>query len=186
MSNEKERFIERIEKSTQTTFDHIIRLVDESKLVKHSDIRTFISEKLGLTYGDANTLTHYVLKSDGQSLAEGKSLDQILDEIYSDKKSELLPIHHKIMSLVDSFGSFELIPKKGYLSLKQKRQFIMIGPKSNTRIEIGINLRDLLENDRFIPQPKGSMCQYIVKISNIDDVNNELIDILRLAYEQSK
>lgn len=186
MSNEKERFIERIEKSTQTTFDHITRLVDESKLVKHSDIRTFISEKLGLTYGDANTLTHYVLKSDGQSLAEGKSFDQILDEIYSDKKSELLPIHHKIMSLVESFGSFEVIPKKGYLSLKQKRQFMMIGPKSNTRIEIGINLRDLLENDRFIPQPKGSMCQYIVKISNIDDVNNELIEVLRLAYEQSK
>ena len=186
MSNEKERFIERIEKSTQTTFENITRLVDESKLVKHSDIRTFISEKLGLTYGDANTLTHYVLKSDGQSLAEGKSSDQILDEIYSDKKSELLPIHHKIMSLVDSFGSFELIPKKGYLSLKQKRQFMMIGPKSNTRIEIGINLKDLLENDRFIPQPKGSMCQYIVKISNIDDVNNELIEILRLAYEQSK
>ena len=186
MSNEKERFIERIEKSTQTTFENITRLVDESKLVKHSDIRTFISEKLGLTYGDANTLTHYVLKSDGQSLVEGKSFDQILDEIYSDKKSELLPIHHKIMSLVESFGSFEVIPKKGYLSLKQKRQFMMIGPKSNTRIEIGINLKDLLENDRFIPQPKGSMCQYIVKISNIDDVNNELIDILRLAYEQSK
>ena len=186
MSNEKERFIHRIEQTTKTTFEDITRLVDESKLVKHSDIRTFISEKLGLTYGDANTLTHYVLKSDGQSLVEGKSFDQILDEIYSDKKSELLPIHHKIMSLVESFGSFEVIPKKGYLSLKQKRQFMMIGPKSNTRIEIGINLKDLLENDRFIPQPKGSMCQYIVKISNIDDVNNELIEILRLAYEQSK
>lgn len=186
MSNEKERFIHRIEQSTSTTFKNITRLVEDSKLFKHSEIRTFISEKLGLTYGDANTLTHYVLKSDGQSLAEGKSFDQILDEIYSDKKSELLPIHHKIMSLVESFGSFEVIPKKGYLSLKQKRQFMMIGPKSNTRIEIGINLKDLLENDRFIPQPKGSMCQYIVKISNIDDVNNELIDILRLAYEQSK
>ncbi len=185
MSNEKERFIHRIEQTTKTTFEDITRLVDESKLVKHSDIRTFISEKLGLTYGDANTLTHYVLKSDGQSLVEGKSFDQILDEIYSDKKSELLPIHHKIMSLVESFGSFEVIPKKGYLSLKQKRQFMMIGPKSNTRIEIGINLKDLLENDRFIPQPKGSMCQYIVKISNIDDVNNELIEILRLAYDQS-
>ena len=81
MSNEKERFIHRIEQTTKTTFEDITRLVDESKLVKHSDIRTFISEKLGLTYGDANTLTHYVLKSDGQSLVEGKSFDQILDEI---------------------------------------------------------------------------------------------------------
>ena len=185
MSNEKERFIHRIEQSTKTTFENITRLVEDSKLVKHSDIRTFISEKLGLTYGDANTLTHYVLKSDGQSLAEGKSFDQILDEIYSDKKHDLLPIHNRIMNYIETFGSFEIIPKKGYLSLKQKRQFMMIGPKSNTRIEIGINLKDLINNDRFIPQPKGSMCQYIVKISNIDDVNNELIEILRLAYDQS-
>ena len=46
MSNEKERFIHRIEQSTKTTFENITRLVEDSKLVKHSDIRTFISEKL--------------------------------------------------------------------------------------------------------------------------------------------
>jgi hypothetical protein len=62
---------------------------------------------------------------------------------------------------------------------------MMIGPKSNTRIEIGINLKDLINNDRFIPQPKGSMCQYIVKISNIDEVDRELLSVLKKAYDQS-
>lgn len=185
MSNEKERFINRIELSTNTTFESITNLVDGSKLIKHSEIRSFLSEKLGLTYGDANTLTHYVLKSDGVSLAEGKSHNQIVSEIYSDKKNVLLPIHETIMSQVELFGDFEIIPKKGYLSLKQKRQFMMIGPKSNTRIEIGINLKDLINNDRFIPQPKGSMCQYIVKISNIDEVDRELLSVLKKAYDQS-
>jgi len=79
-----------------------------------------------------------------------------------------------------------LFQKKGYLSLKCKRQFMMIGPKTNTRIEIGINIKDELNNELFIPQPKGSMCQYIVKISNIEDVNDEIINVLRLAYNQSK
>jgi len=185
MSNEKERFLHRIELSANTTFESITKLVDGSKLVKHSKIRSFLSEELGLTYGDANTLTHYVLKSDGVSLAEGKSHDQIVSEIYCDKKSDLLPIHEAIMNQVELFGDFEIIPKKGYLSLKQKRQFMMIGPKSSTRIEIGINLKDLINNDRFIPQQKGSMCQYIVKVSDISEVNNELMDVLRKAFDQS-
>jgi len=185
MNNEKERFIKKIEQYTNSSFEDIVEFVKEYKLIKHSDVRTHLSEKLNLTYGDANTLTHYVLKSDGESLAEGKSLSQILDDIYSDKKRELLPIHHKIMNLVESFGSFETIPKKGYLSLKRKRQFMMIGPKTNTRLEIGINLKDVLNSEIFIPQPKGSMCQYIVRLSSVEEVNDEIINVIKLAYNQS-
>jgi len=186
MANEKERFIDRITQFTHKTLDEINQIINESNLTKHSEIRSYLSEKLNLTYGDANTLTHYALKTDGVSMAEGKSLDEILSEIYCDKKSDLLVIHEEIMNHVNTFGDFEIIPKKGYLSLKCKRQFMMIGPKTNTRIEIGINIKDELNNELFIPQPKGSMCQYIVKISNIEDVNDEIINVLKLAYNQSK
>lgn len=185
MSNEKERFVERIEHTTQRTIDEITKLVMDSHLTKHSEIRSFIIEKLNLTYGDANTLTHYVLKSDGQSLAEGKTLDQVLEEIYSDKKHDLLKIHQSIMKHVKAFGDFELLPKKGYFSLKRKRQFMMIGPKSNSRIELGINLKSEIKQDRFIPQPKGSMCQYLVRLSSINEVDNELIEVLKQAYNES-
>lgn len=186
MANEKERFLDRITQSTHKTLDEINQIVNESNLTKHSEIRTYLMDKLNLTYGDANTLTHYALKTDGVSMAEGKSFEVILSEIYSDKKSELLVIHTAIMNYVNSFGDFEIIPKKGYLSLKCKRQFMMIGPKTNTRLEIGINIKDELNNELFIPQPKGSMCQYIVRLSSVEEVNEEIINVLKLAYHQSK
>lgn len=186
MNDQKERFIARIQKSTNQSLDDITKLVEESKLIKHSDVRTFLSEQLHLTYGDANTLAHYVLKSDGESMAEGKSLDEVIDEIYQDKKSGLKPIHTVIMDQIHTFGNFDIIPKKGYISLKRKRQFAMIGPKSSTRIELGINLKLEINQERFKVQPQGSMCQYIVNLTSLEDVDEELLNILRLAFEHAE
>lgn len=62
----------------------------------------------------------------------------------------------------------------------------MIGPKSSTRIEVGINLKSDLVNSRFIAQPKGSMCQYIANVISIEDINDELISTIKQAYEQSE
>jgi len=118
MANEKERFIDRITQFTHKTLDEINQIINESNLTKHSEIRSYLSEKLNLTYGDANTLTHYALKTDGVSMAEGKSLDEILSEIYCDKKGDLLVIHKEIMNHVNSFGDFEIIPKKRILKFK--------------------------------------------------------------------
>ena len=100
----------------------------------------------------------YILQSDGQRLAEGKSDDQVLDEIYSGAKAPMRSIHEKLMKEISKFGDFEIAPKMGYVSLRRKKQFAMIGPKTNTRFEVGINARDLKKNARLLEQPKGSMC----------------------------
>lgn len=186
MSDERKRFIDRIQLTTGYTIEKITQLVVLSNLEKHSEVRSLLIEELKLTYGDANTLTHYIMKTDGQSLSEGKDLKQVIDEIYSDKKIGLRPIHDLLMNQIILFGPFEIIPKKGYISLKRKRQFAMIGPKSSSRIEIGINLKSDLDNSRFIAQPKGSMCQYIVNVTSIEDVDDKLISTIKQAYEQSE
>lgn len=186
MSDERTRFIERIQLTTRYTMEKITQLVVLSKLEKHSEVRTLLSEELKLTYGDANTLTHYVMKTDGQSLAEGKDLEQVIVEIYSDRKIGLKSIHDLLMNQIILFGPFETIPKKGYISLKRRRQFAMIGPKSSTRIEIGINLKNDLRDNRFMAQPKGSMCQYIVNVTSIEDIDDELISTIKQAYDLSE
>ncbi len=93
-----------------------------------------------------------------------------MDEIYAGPKAAFRPIHEKLMGEINKFGEFEIAPKKGYVSLRRKRQFAMLGPKTNTRFEVGINARDLKTNARLLEQPKGSMCNYIVQVTDVKEV----------------
>ena len=186
MDDAAERFMGKITEITGKTREEITRLYEQSALVKHSEIRALFMDKLLLSYGFANTLAHVIAGTDGASLAEGKDMQTLLDEIYSGKKAPFRPIHDLIMSEIEEFGPFETEPKKGYISLKRKRQFAMIGPKTNTRMEIGINLKDHAGTARLLEQPKGSMCRLIVNVESMDDVDHELIGWIKAGYEQAQ
>jgi hypothetical protein len=142
-----------------------------------------LKTKLGLGHGDANTLVHVVLKSDGTRAAQGKSTDTVLDEIYTGAKAGFRPIHEKLMRAIGEFGEFEIAPKKGYVSLRRKKQFAMIGPKTNTRFEVGINAQGFKKHTRLAEQPKGSMCNYIVSLTDAKEVDAELIAWIKLAFD---
>jgi hypothetical protein len=175
--------LDNIQKKTGKSLDELAAIVKKSGLTKHGEIRDYLKRELSLGHGDANTLVHAVLQSDGGRAAEGKSTDQVLDKIYSGAKAHMRPIHERLMKEIDQFGDFEIAPKKGYVSLRRKKQFAMIGPKTNTRCEEGINAKDLKKNARLLEQPKGSMCNYIVNVTGPQEVDSELVAWLKSAYE---
>lgn len=176
-----------IQKKTGRSLDDLTALIQSSGLSKHAEIRAMLIQSLGLGYGDANALVHHALKSDGQRAAEEKGLsaDAVLDEIYAGPKAALRPIHERLMAHIQTFGDFETAPKKGYVSLRRKKQFAMLGPKTNTRFELGLNGKDLPADERLTAQPAGSMCNYIVKLSSADEVTNEIIAWVRQAYDSA-
>lgn len=175
--------IDNIQKKTGRTLDELAAIAKKSGLSKHGELRDMFKEKLGLGHGDANALVHAVFESDGTRAAEGKSEDAVLDEIYSGAKVAFRPIHDTLMKHIDRFGEYEVVPKKGYVSLRRKKQFAMIGPKTNTRFEVGINAKDFKKNARLSEQPKGSMCNYIVSLTEPREVDSELVTWLKSAYE---
>jgi Domain of unknown function (DUF5655)/Domain of unknown function (DUF4287) len=176
--------ITNIQKKTGKSLEELNKMIAASGLEKHGEIRSMLIEKLGLGYGDANSLVHYLRKSDGESAAREKGLTEfdVLDDIYKGPKASLRQIHTKIMDTLHTFGEFEIAPKKGYVSLRRKKQFAMVGPGSSSRVDLGINHKNLPQNPRLLAQPAGSMCQYIVRLTSPDEVDAELIAWLKNAY----
>ncbi len=174
-----------IEKKTQKSLAELTRAVQGCGASKHGEIRSWLMETYGLGHGDANTLTHIALKSDGASAAKasGASTDAVLAEIYSGKKAHLRPIHDALMAAVVEMGQFEIAPKKGYVSLRRKKQFAMLGPKTNDRFELGLNLKDDIADSRVKPAPPGGMCQYIVPLGSVDAVDAKIIGYLKKAFD---
>jgi hypothetical protein len=52
--------IKNIQIKTGKNLDELGKIVKESGLTKHSEVRAMLQEKLGLGYGDANSLVHYL------------------------------------------------------------------------------------------------------------------------------
>ncbi|HNJ13012.1 MAG TPA: DUF4287 domain-containing protein [Anaerolineales bacterium] len=175
--------LENIQKKTGKSLAELAAIAQKSGLSKHGELRDMFKEKLGLGHGDANALVHAIFQSDGTRAAEGKNEDAVLDEIYSGAKAGFRPIHEKLIKEMKKFGEFEIVPKKGYVSLRRKKQFAMIGPKTNTRFEVGINAKDFKQNARLLEQPKGSMCNYIVNVNDPREVDAELVAWLRSAFD---
>ncbi len=172
-----------IEKKTGKSLAQLKTAIGKSGFNKHGEIRSWLVETYGLGHGDANTLTHAALKSDGASAAKGASPDQVLDEIYAGKKAHLRPVHDKLMAAIVKFGEHEVAPKKGYVSLRRKKQFAMLGPKTNERFELGLNLKDDIKDTRVKPVPPGGMCQYIVPLTSADEIDAKLIGYIKRAYD---
>lgn len=177
--------LENIQKKTGKSLEEAAAIVRQSGLSKHGEVRDYLKKTLGLGHGDANALTHAIFKSDGVRAAEGKSMHAVIDEIYTGPKAVFRPVHEALMGQILALGEFEIIPKKGYISLRRKKQFAMIGPKTNTRFEVGINAKDFEPNERLLEQPKGSMCNYIVNLTDANEVDAELIAWIKSAYEQA-
>ncbi len=179
--------LKNIQTKTGKTLDELSAIVRQSGLSKHGEMRALLMRELGLGYGDANAVVHFALKSDGTRLAEaaGATTEDVTAEIYSGAKAGLRPIHEALMAAIQQFGPFEIVPKKGYLSLRRNKQFAMLGPGSNTRVEVGLNMKDVPATERLLAQPPGGMCQYKVKVTQVGEVDAELIAWIRLAYDRA-
>ncbi len=174
-----------IEKRTGKSLAELSTLIKSSGLTKHGELVTMLKSSLGMGHGDANTLVHTVLKSDGQSAAaaQGLSADQVLAGLYVGPKAALRPIHDKLLGELHKLGAFEEAPKKTYVSYRRKKQFAMIGPATNTKVEVGLNMKGVKPNARLQELPPGQMCNYKVRLETVGEVDSELLDWIKTAYD---
>ncbi len=147
---------------------------------KHSEALQFLKNEHQLTHGFANTIV--VLSKD-----EHKTPDELTENQYKGKES-LFPLYQKLSKAVEAFGDDVIItPKKTEVSLDRKRKFAVIRPSTKTRIDLGLKLKGHPTTDRLENSgPFGSMCTHRVKLSDLNQIDNELLSWLEEAYEQAK
>ena len=173
-----------IEKRTGKSIAELGDIVRKSGLAKHGEIVAMLKSTLGMGHGDANALIHTLKKSEGAA-ASPASADDALAGLYSGPKAALRPIHDRLMAAIRAFGVFEEAPKKTYISLRRKKQFATLGPATNTRVELGLNMKGVAGTDRLQQLPAGQMCNYKVKLTRAEDVDAEVIAWIRTAYDSA-
>lgn len=179
MDKALQTMIANMPEKTGKSLDQWKEILKEKSFSKHSEGVKFLKSEHNVTHGFANTIVTL-------SKEQNNSSEDLIDLQYKGKEN-LLPIYKELISYLKNLGSdVTITPKKGSVSIIRKRQFLLIKPASKTRIDLGFKLKDRPTNKRLENSgPFGTMCTHRVKISQLVEVDNDLKEWIKEAYEKS-
>jgi hypothetical protein len=170
-----EKQLKNIEARTGKTMAHFKELIATAGHEKHGQIVAFLKEHHALGHGDANAVAKHALQP----------VENSEPDLYAGPKAHLKPIHDKLMAEFQTWGEFEVHPKKGYVALRRKKQFAMLDPATNSRLELGLNMKGVPGTERLLEQAPGGMCQYKVKLTSVDECDTELFNWVKIAFDSA-
>jgi len=181
--------IRNIEKKYGKSMSEWTEIVRASGKTKHNDLIALLKEEYGMSHGSANRVALIAREAEAASIAsaaESAGADPVL-ALYDGPKAALRPIHDRLMAvLAELGGDIELAPKKGYVSVRRRKQFAIVQPSTKTRVDVGLVLKATPTSGRLEPGAGfNAMCSHRVRLESAADVDAELIAWLRQAYEQA-
>lgn len=183
MDKGTQTMIENLQKNTGKTLEQWIDIIKKQNFVKHGEIVKFLKEQYSLTHGFANFIAH---KAQGSDAGSAENQDDLITKQYQGKE-QLKAIYNKLMTEIQKFGKdVEIAPKNAYVSLRRKKQFAILQPATKTRFEIGINLKGQDAKGKLEAiSSANSMCSHKINITDTKDIDKEVIEWLKTAYDNA-
>lgn len=183
MDKALETMLANLEKNTGKNLSEWVALVRAQNFAKHGEIVSYLKNEHSFGHGFANLVAHEALQSHADALAETTDL---VAEQYKGKE-QLKPIYEALMSAIASFGDdVETAPKKGYVSLRRKKQFALIQPSTKTRLDLGLNIKGLAPAGKLeVSGSFNAMCTHRVRLEQLSDLTPDVIEWLKAAYDQA-
>jgi len=179
MDKALQTMIDNMPEKTGKSLEEWSAILKEKNFAKHGEAMRFLKGEHGVTHGFANTIIH--LSKEDQT-----SSDDLVKNQYTGKET-LIPIYEKLLALVTSFGEdVTITPKKSTVSVIRKKQFALIKPATKTRIDLGLKLKDKAETSRLGNSgPFGAMCTHRVQLIAASEIDSELQNWLKEAYDKA-
>jgi hypothetical protein len=177
-----DQMLANLREKTGKSLPEWLDVVRASRRARHGEIVKLLKEEHGVTHGYANQIALQALRP---ADAPAPGSDGLVEAQYAGPKAALRPIYDALVALVRKFGNdVALAPKKGYVSLRRAKQFGLIQPSTATRVDVGINLKGQKPTARL--EASGSfnaMVSHRVRVASVAEVDAELADWLRRAYD---
>jgi predicted transport protein len=174
--------LENMKEKTGHSLDEWKKLIAKQSFSKHGEIVKFLKEQHSVTHGYASEIALKVLASDAASADDSESL---IESQYKGKE-HLKPFYDAIIAAVEKFGGdFKIDPKKAYVSLKRKKQFITLTPASKTRFEIGFNLKGTEPQGKLEAEKPNGICSHKINLAAVTDIDKEVIGWIKVAFDKA-
>jgi len=177
MDKALQTMIDNMPEKTGKSLEEWKQLLKTKHFEKHAQAVNFLKSEHNVTHGFANTIV--ALSKDKK-----QSSEELVEKQYQGKET-LKPIYNKLIGVVKKFGTdVKITPKKTEVSLDRKRKFGVIRPSTKSRIDLGLKLKGKPTTDRLESSgPFGTMCTHRVRLTDANQIDDELISWLKESYE---
>ena len=179
MEKALQTMINNMPEKTGKSLDEWKKILKTKSFEKHSEGVKYLKSEYSVTHGFANMIIT-LMKEDNHTS------EDLVESQYKGKE-DLIPIYKELIKYLKSLGSdISISPKKGSVSIIRKRQFVLIKPATKTRIDLGFKLKDKPITNRLENSgPFGTMCTHRVKLSESKEIDDELKEWIKEAYDKS-
>jgi predicted transport protein len=182
MDKTVQTMIANLKEKTGYALDEWKTIIAKAKLAKHGEIVKFLKETHQVTHGYASEIALKYLASDADST---DNTDDLIVIQYKGKE-HLKAYYDKLIAEIQKWdGQFMIDPKKTYVSLKRKKQFIILNPASKTRFEIGFNLKGVEPQGKLEAEKPNGICSHKINLSDISEIDNEVIEWIKMAFNNA-
>jgi len=172
--------IRNIETTYGKPLDYWFAVIDASGPAKHNEVVAMLKGDHGLAHGAAHRVSLLARQRDHAGVA---APPDPADALYAGAKAGLRPLHDALLGEIRALGAFDIAPKKGYLSLRRRKQFAMIQPSTASRIDLGLILPATPANGRLESAARfNPLFTHRVRITAATDLDDELRGWLATAY----
>jgi hypothetical protein len=175
-------------RNIESTYGRTVRewfaVIDGSGLSKHNEVVAMLKADHGLQHGAAHRLSLLARHRPTAPTGEPVVGPPNEDALYAGRKVSLRPLHDQLMVIVRALGDVEVAPKKGYLSLRHRKQFAMIQPSTATRIDLGLVLPSGTPVTARLESATGfnALFTHRIRVTRADDIDAQLRGWLHEAY----
>lgn len=174
--------IENLQKNTGKSLDEWKQIALGAGFQKHGEMVKYLKEEHQLGHGYANFIVHKALASDAGSV-DDKS--QLIENQYKGKENLRLFYDRLMVEILKMGTDIEVAPKNTSVSLRRKKQFCLLEPKTKTRLEVGLNMKGVEPSGKLEGCPPGGMCSHKIRIEKAEDIDDEVFRWIQKAYQMA-
>ena len=161
-----------IEKEYGKTIDELVLVVTESGLTKHNEVVAMLKQRYGMSHGAAHRVSLTARNRAAPPATADSGVAPPLQEVYAGLLEKAVSLGKDV----------EQAPKRGYVSLRRRKQFAMLQPGARW-INVGLVLAKQPPKGRLESAAKwNALFTHRVRVAAKADIDDELESWLKRAY----